>query len=69
MCYFKKVHNIKLLEVVIMNEFRVELFIDSGENEKIEFSSMKEKEKEKWKKDMEERALSEYHNKKIKIST
>ena len=59
MCYFKKVHNIKLLEVVIMNEFRVELFIDSGENEKIEFSSMKEKEKEKWKKDMEERALSE----------
>ena len=52
-----------------MNEFRVELFIDGGENEKIEFSSMKEKEKEKWKKDMEERALSEYHNKKIKIST
>ena len=29
----------------------------------------KEKEKEKWKKDMEERALSEYHNRKIKIST
>ncbi len=50
-----------------MNEFRVELFIDSGENKKKEFSSMKEKEMEKWKKDMETRALSEYHNRKIKI--
>lgn len=52
-----------------MNEFRVELFIDCGDDKKIEFLSMKEKELEKWKQDMEERALSEYHNKKIKIST
>jgi len=50
-----------------MNEFRVELFIDSGE-EDIKLSSMNEKEMEQWKKNMELRALSEYYKRKIKIS-
>ena len=50
-----------------MNEFVVEIFIDSEEGENIEFSSLSEKDKEEWKKDMEARALSEYYNKKIKI--
>ena len=52
-----------------MNEFRVELFIGSGEAENIEFSNLSKNDMEQWKKDMEERALSEYHNRKIKIST
>ena len=51
-----------------MNEFVVELFIDSEDGEKIEFSSLSEKDMEQWKKDMEARALGEYYNKKIKIS-
>ena len=52
-----------------MNEFRVELFIASDDEPDIMLSSLNKDEMEQWKKDMEERALSEYHNKKIKIST
>lgn len=51
----------------MMNEFRVELFIDSGV-ENIEFSNFSQKNMEQWKKDMEVRALSEYYNQKVKIS-
>ncbi len=49
-----------------MEDFRVEYYIDNG-GQITDFSSMNEKETEQWKKDMEERALSEYYNKKIKI--
>ena len=52
-----------------MNEFVVELFVASDDEQDIMLSSLNADEMEQWKKDMEERALSEYHNKKIKIST
>lgn len=51
-----------------MNEFRVELFIDSGDEEDIKLSSLNKKDTEQWKKDMETRALSEYYKQKIKIT-
>mgnify|MGYP007111675961 CR=1 FL=1 len=52
-----------------MNEFRVELFIASDDEQDMMFSSLNEDEMEQWKKDVEERALSEYHNQKIKIKS
>ena len=51
-----------------MDEYVVELFIDS-EEEDIRFSSLNEKEMERWKKELEIQALSEYHNRKIKIKS
>ena len=51
----------------MMNGYRVELFIDSGNEENIKLSSLAEKDKKQWKKDTEARALSIYYNKKIKI--
>ena len=50
-----------------MNEFVVELFVASDDEQDIMLSSLNEDEMEQWKKDVEERALSEYHNQKIKI--
>ena len=52
-----------------MNEFVVDLFIASNDEQDIMLSSLKEDEIEQWKKDMEARALSEYHNQKIKIKS
>ena len=52
-----------------MNEFRVELFIASDDEPDIMLSSLNKDEMEQWKKDMEARALSEYHNQKIKIKS
>ena len=52
----------------MMNEFRVELYIDSGEDRNTELSSLPEEYINQWKKELEERALGEYYNKKIKIS-
>ena len=52
-----------------MNEFRVELFVANDAEQDMMLSSLNEDEIEQWKKDMEERTLSEYHNRKIKIST
>ena len=66
--YFRIILNIKLGEVVMMNEFRVELYIDSGELQKTELSNLDEKDINQWKTELEERALGEYYNKKIKIS-
>ena len=51
-----------------MNEFRVELYIDSGETKNTEISDLDEKNINQWKIELEERALGEYYNKKIKIS-
>lgn len=48
-----------------MNEFKVELYIDNGNEENIEISRLNEKETERWKRDMEARALSEYYKRKI----
>lgn len=52
-----------------MNEFVVELFVASDDEQDIMLSSLNEDEMEQWKKDMEARALSEYHNQKIKIQS
>ena len=52
-----------------MNEFRVELFVARDDEQDIMLSSLNEDEMEQCKKDMEARALSEYHNQKIKIQS
>lgn len=52
-----------------MNEFVVELFVASDDEQDAMLSSLNEDEMEQWKKDMEARALSEYHNQKIKIQS
>ena len=52
-----------------MNEFVVELFVASDDEQDVMLSSLNEDEMEQWKKDMEARALSEYHNQKIKIKS
>jgi hypothetical protein len=48
-----------------MNEFKVELYIDNGNEENIKISRLNENETEHWKKNMEARALSEYYKRKI----
>ncbi len=52
-----------------MNEFVVELFVASDDEQDVMLSNLNEDEMEQWKKDVEERALSEYHNQKIKIKS
>ena len=51
-----------------MNEFVVELFVASDDEQDIMLSSLNEDEVEKWKGDMEVRALSEYYKQKIRIT-
>lgn len=51
-----------------MHEFSVEYFIVSDDEKSMKLSSLNEKDMEKWKKDTESRALSEYYNTRIKIS-
>ena len=52
-----------------MNEFKVELFVASDDEQNIMLSGLNEDEMEKWKEDMEVRALSEYYKQKIKIQS
>ena len=52
-----------------MDEYKVEFFIASDDEQEVKLSSLNKDEMEQWKKDMEARALSEYHNKKIKIKS
>ena len=51
-----------------MNEFKVELFVADDDERDVMLSSLNEDEIEKWKEDMEVRALSEYYRQKIKIT-
>ena len=51
-----------------MNEFKVELFIASDDEQDIMLSSLNEEKIEKWKEDMEARALSEYYKQNIKVT-
>ena len=51
-----------------MNEFKVELFVANDDEHEVMLSSLNEDEMEKWKEDMEVRALSEYYKQKIKIT-
>lgn len=50
-----------------MNEYRLELYIDHGDEGSIKISSLKEK-TDNWKKDVEARALSEYYKQRIKVT-
>ena len=52
-----------------MNEFVVKFFITSDDEQDVMLSSLNEDEMEQWKKDIEVRALSEYYNQKVKISS
>ena len=52
-----------------MNEFRVELFIASDDEPDIMLSSLNKDEMEHWKREVEEQALFEYYNRKIKIQS
>ena len=52
-----------------MNEFVVEFFIASDDEENIKLSSLNEKDMEHWKRELEEQALFEYYNRKIKIQS
>ena len=51
-----------------MDEYKVEFFIASDDEQEVKLSSLNEKEFELWKRELEEQALFEYYNRKIKIS-
>lgn len=51
----------------MMNEFIIELFIDSQDEKNKELSCLDEKEANQWKIDLEARALAEYYKRQIKI--
>jgi len=51
-----------------MNEYSINLLIESDEDEKVEPFNLNEKNKKEWKEDMEAIALSEYYKRKIMIS-
>lgn len=51
-----------------MDEYTVEVFIANDADENIVLSNLDEKYINQWKTELEERALGEYYNKKIKIS-
>ena len=53
----------------MMNEFIIELFIDSQDEKNKELSTLNEKKANQWKIDLEARALSEYYKRKVKISS
>ena len=52
-----------------MNEFRIECYVSSDDTQKTKLSSLDKKDMLSWQKDMEARALSEYHNQKNKIKS
>ena len=51
-----------------MNEYSIDLLIESDEAETVEPLNLNEKNKKEWKEDMEAIALSEYYKRKIMIS-
>lgn len=51
-----------------MDGYRVEFFVADDDGEEKEFLELNEKDTNQWKKDLEARALSEYYNKKVKVS-
>ena len=52
-----------------MDEYKVEFFIASDDEKEVKLSSLDEKEMELWKRVLEEQALFEYYNRKIKIQS
>ena len=51
-----------------MNEYCIEVFIESDEDENVKSLNLNEENKQEWKEEMEARALSEYYKRKIMIS-
>ena len=51
-----------------MDEYKVEFFIASDDEKEVKLTSLNEKEIEHWKRELEEQALFEYYNRKIKIT-
>ena len=52
-----------------MDEYKVEFFIASDDEQEVKLSSLNEDEMEHWKRELEEQALFEYYNRKIKIQS
>ena len=50
-----------------MDEYKVEFFIASDDEQEIKLTNLNEKDIEHWKRELEEIALFEYYNRKIKI--
>jgi hypothetical protein len=55
--------------VVEMDEYKVEFFIASDDEQEVKLSSLNEKDMEHWKRELEEQALLEYFKRKIKIQS
>lgn len=52
-----------------MDEYKVEFFIASDDKQDVKLTSLNEKDMEDWKRELEEQALFEYYNRKIKIQS
>ena len=51
-----------------MDEYKVEFFIASDDEQEVKLLSLNEKDMEHWRREVEEQALFEYYNRKIKIT-
>ncbi len=51
-----------------MNEYCIEVFIESDEDENVKSLNLNEENKQEWKEEIEAQALSEYYKRKIIIS-
>ncbi len=52
-----------------MDEYKVEFFIAGDDEQGVKLTSLNEKDMEHWKRELEEQALFEYYNRKIKIKS
>ena len=52
-----------------MDEYKVEFFIASDDEQEVKLTSLNEKDMEHWKREIEEQALFEYFKRKIKIKS
>ena len=52
-----------------MDEYKVEFFIASDDEQEIKLTNLNEKDMEHWKRELEEQVLFEYYNRKIKIQS
>jgi hypothetical protein len=52
-----------------MNEYKVEFFIASDDEQEVKLTSLNEKDMEYWKRELEEQALFAYYKRKIKIQS
>ena len=50
-----------------MDEYKVEFFVAGDDEQGVKLTSLIEKDMEHWKRELEEQALFEYYNRKIKI--